>query len=687
MTACLYIAWLPALFIAISYGLGTIVWSISSQAMFQHASNTCFLVIGFYYFSRGLLISRYENLVAESTVGDREKTKMEEEYNQKLEDDRLIEEAKAKEQAGLFKIPDRPTYSASRQPERAKKDEAELDALRILRDKIKENSKTFMPSSLTARTAGFSKSLLLSRFINFDWNYDIMLSSIWFCWAIYCRPSSVIFLVVCLFFLILVAVLSKFKESHGIKRAQVALAAFQILGQSSNFMSKVSKQVDTDSDSDHESSTVESGEKENTSFTSNKKQQFFESFSDSTKQLLISACPTIMALQNEISWRAIRAVAEFFIPILLLGFGFISYNLIYFGDYWTIGQALIAPRQANEKTGVSDPWSTPLLEGLSYLLISPSRGLFIFSPLSIFSCVSIAVLLSYTRPLLLYFTETTSSSALDSLIFASMEWVEPLQDADFQQVQKEESVDLDPSKMSDKDMAGDILKKKQIELLTVAPYVSFLTSPFIGVEKDLSALFPMVFSLILYITLAALWFDPYGGWTYGPKPLADMMPFISLLLIPILQIICCYAEILVKDKRNPENSIPQSKQTKLFGSISILVLFIFLFYSIWAQYIGAFAYNPKDCNAKKFFELKCTYYIKGKSEQISTYYPDFETAQKSFSTKCEVFETICDINLPIHRSRLWNWEDNIILYYWNNFDTSRSNKKELLTNWHNDLYK
>jgi hypothetical protein len=57
------------------------------------------------------------------------------------------------------------------------------------------------------------------------------------------------------------------------------------------------------------------------------------------------------------------------------------YNLHYFGNPLSFAQELVGHTIAIEKTGSPDLFSTPLLKGLRGLLVSPSRGLLIFSPM------------------------------------------------------------------------------------------------------------------------------------------------------------------------------------------------------------------------------------------------------------------------------------------------------------------
>jgi hypothetical protein len=66
-----------------------------------------------------------------------------------------------------------------------------------------------------------------------------------------------------------------------------------------------------------------------------------------------------------------------------------SYNDRFLGSPWAFGQISAASSIALEKTGASGVWQTPLWMGLAGHLVSPSRGLFIFSPILAFSLIGI----------------------------------------------------------------------------------------------------------------------------------------------------------------------------------------------------------------------------------------------------------------------------------------------------------
>lgn len=65
------------------------------------------------------------------------------------------------------------------------------------------------------------------------------------------------------------------------------------------------------------------------------------------------------------------------------------YNHHYFGSIFIFGQLIYGPICALIKRGTPELWSSPFMEGLSGLMISPSRGLLVYSPVFVFSFVGI----------------------------------------------------------------------------------------------------------------------------------------------------------------------------------------------------------------------------------------------------------------------------------------------------------
>jgi hypothetical protein len=75
--------------------------------------------------------------------------------------------------------------------------------------------------------------------------------------------------------------------------------------------------------------------------------------------------------------RAFAAYAAAAAPVAL---AIAAYNTYWFGSPFLFGQTVVGPGLARALTGVADQWQTPLSVGVPGLLVSPSRGLFVFSP-------------------------------------------------------------------------------------------------------------------------------------------------------------------------------------------------------------------------------------------------------------------------------------------------------------------
>lgn len=75
--------------------------------------------------------------------------------------------------------------------------------------------------------------------------------------------------------------------------------------------------------------------------------------------------------------RALLAYAAAATPIAI---AIAAYNAYWFGSPLRFGQTVVGGGLALALTGVADQWQTPLWVGVPGLLVSPSRGLFVFSP-------------------------------------------------------------------------------------------------------------------------------------------------------------------------------------------------------------------------------------------------------------------------------------------------------------------
>jgi hypothetical protein len=82
-------------------------------------------------------------------------------------------------------------------------------------------------------------------------------------------------------------------------------------------------------------------------------------------------------------WLAVKdrkSLLWFCLGALPLGLMLVGYSWHTFGDPWAPGQLLVGSRVAITKTGSADLWQTPFFVGAAGLLLSPARGLLVYSP-------------------------------------------------------------------------------------------------------------------------------------------------------------------------------------------------------------------------------------------------------------------------------------------------------------------
>lgn len=232
------------------------------------------------------------------------------------------------------------------------------------------------------------------------------------------------------------------------------------------------------------------------------------------------------------AWLALsdrRACAAFSAMVVLVAAAALGYNFHYFGSALEFGQLDAGARVAQFKTGAPQLWQTPLWLGAAGLLVSPSRGLLVYSP----------------------FLAAAFAGAL-------LAWKDP--------------------------------RFTGLRFLTLA--VPALWLP------------------------AFLWFDWWGGWAFGYRPIVDSMPLVALLCLPALEWL-----------------LARPMWRAAFA--------LALAWSVFVQALGAFAYAPWGWNAKQ---------IDGEGRRA-------------------------DIDQPAYRSRLWSFRDWQIGYLIANFKQARAERK------------
>jgi hypothetical protein len=230
-----------------------------------------------------------------------------------------------------------------------------------------------------------------------------------------------------------------------------------------------------------------------------------------------------------------RALLGFSIAALPLLAALAYYNFHYFGSPWSFGQLASGEIVAALKTGSPATWQTPLWLGAAGLLLSPSRGLLVYSPFLL--------------------------AALAGAWFA---W-------------------------------------RRTEFLRLR----FLTLAAAGLWLP-----------------AFLWFDWWGGWSYGYRPIVDSAPLVVLLCLPVLDWIL--------------------DRGALRAAFAVAIG-----WSVLVQAVGAFAYSPPAWNARV---------IDPSGRQAN-------------------------IDLPEYRHRLWSFRDWQIAYFLARFPQAAAERRAFAAAW------
>lgn len=229
-----------------------------------------------------------------------------------------------------------------------------------------------------------------------------------------------------------------------------------------------------------------------------------------------------------------RAFAAFVLAALPLAAATLAYNAYYFGSPLEFGQLAAGSRGAQYKTGSPELWQTPLWLGAAGLLVSPSRGLLVYSPFL--------------------------AAAFAGAVFA---WKDP--------------------------------RYRSLRFLTLA--VPALWTP------------------------AFLWFDWWGGWAYGYRPIVDSAPLLAVLCLPALGWI-------------------------LDRPVWRAVFVVSIAWSVFVQGLGVFVFSPLGWNARVI----------------------------------DADGTRADIDQSAYRNRLWSFRDWQIGYLIANFRQARA-ERQLVTSY------
>jgi len=238
------------------------------------------------------------------------------------------------------------------------------------------------------------------------------------------------------------------------------------------------------------------------------------------------------------------------------------YNHYYFDSIFTFGQSVVGEELAIEKTGNPDVWQTPLWYGALGQLISPSRGLFVFSPFLIFSFWGVFRV-----------------------------W---------------------------RDSTYRVLR-------------------------------PLTLGSAAIACIQFKWFDWWGGWTYGYRPLVDLVPLLMLFMIPVISTIL---------------------RKKLIASVFVLTFA----WSVFVQALGAMSYDKVGWNERQAYSVL----LPGWDRRILFSQDEAMNLVREHGGEF-VGSHGCNMDYKFCRHRLWSIEDNQIWYYMTHYSEAR--EKRLAPGW------
>lgn len=263
-----------------------------------------------------------------------------------------------------------------------------------------------------------------------------------------------------------------------------------------------------------------------------------------------------------------RALGRFVMGGLPLAILLVTYNEHYLGSAWAFGQtAAWETGTALARTGQPGLWQTSLWEGALGLLVSPSRGLFVFSPFLLFLWPSCANLFR---------------------------------------------------------------------------------------DRRCRVLIPLAAASLALMVVAFKWFDWWGGWCYGCRPLVDTMPMLTLLLAPTIG-----------------TRLGQRPWRRLFAAS--------VAWSIALQLVGAFSYDLMGWNARPFTPPLYEATLPDRStRRFAAAGDQAALARARRLGAVGVTEVRQDVDRPEFRGRLWSVTDSEVLYYALHFTQSRRNKEAMI---------
>jgi hypothetical protein len=169
--------------------------------------------------------------------------------------------------------------------------------------------------------------------------------------------------------------------------------------------------------------------------------------------------------------------------------------------------------------------------------------------------------------------------------------------------------------------------------------------------KDLR---PLALAAVALFVLSAKWFDWWGGWCFGYRPIVDTTILLAFLALPIIE------------------RVRHARSLKLCFAVLLL-------WSVGVQVIGAFAYDVGGWNSGFVYDVTPP----GSRDRIT--FDDKQTAIRHARDRGgEMTQRTRDIDRRENRHRLWSLTDSPIPYYMGRFAQARQERHRYVEQFYRD---
>ncbi len=168
-------------------------------------------------------------------------------------------------------------------------------------------------------------------------------------------------------------------------------------------------------------------------------------------------------------------------------------------------------------------------------------------------------------------------------------------------------------------------------------------------QTEAKAFRPLTLAAVAMFLMASKWFDWWGGWCFGYRPIVDVTTLLAFLAIPVAE--------KVRDL------------AALRWSFAGLFL-----WSVGVQVLGAYAYDVTGWNGRAVYDV-----ILPADQPKRTFDDSALAASFARERGGRVEPRSLSVDDPIYRSRLWSVTDNPIGYYLLEFSSSRKRREEVRT--------